>query len=136
MNELQWRAVIAGIFFGIWPLFMNRSGLSGNVSSAMFGISCFIWILPIALRSNGFTLPQANWWVVAAAGIFGALGLLSFNGMLAKATVKNVGTLFVLMTVVQIAVAALYQTVMTGRVTLDKAAGYATATLAAFLLLR
>jgi len=136
MNDLQLKAVLAGVFFCIWPLFMNRSGLSGNVSSAMFSAVAFIGVLPFALHSSGFAIPTANWAMVALAGFFGALGLLSFNGMLAGASLQNVGTLFVLMTVVQVAVAASYQAIMSGHLSIDKVGGYAAAAVAAYLLLR
>ena len=86
MNELQAKAVLAGVFFGIWPLLINRSGLNGNIGSACFSAAALIGVLPFALYSSGFTIPTANWTMVALAGFFGALGLLSFNGMLAGAS--------------------------------------------------
>jgi len=136
MSELWVKAALAGVFFGIWPLFMSRSGLSGNVSSVMFSAAALIGVLPVALYSNGVSIPTANWAMVILAGLFGALGLLSFNGMLASASAHNIGTLFVLMTVVQVAVAASYQTITSGHLSVEKAAGYAAAALAAYLLLR
>lgn len=137
MDSLQVKAILAGIFFGAWPLLMNRSGLSGNVSSVMFCLLVLIGVTPFAIYSNGFTIPTANWTLVILAGFFGAIGLLSFNGMLASASPQNVGTLFVLMIVVQTAVPALYQTIMSGGFPpIDKACGYAAAAVAAYLLLR
>lgn len=136
MNDLLVKAVLAGVFFGIWPLFMNRSGLNGNVSSAAYTAIALIGVLPFALYSSGFSLPMANWTMVVLAGLFGALGLLSFNGMLAGASLQNVGTLFVLMTVVQVVIAATYQTIMSGHVSIDRAGGYIAALVAAYLLLR
>lgn len=38
MNELQLRAVIAGVLFAVWPLVMNRSGVSGNLASGAFAL--------------------------------------------------------------------------------------------------
>lgn len=134
--NLQLKAILAGVFFGIWPLFMNRSGLSGNVSSVFFCLTALIGVLPFALYSNGFALPPANWTMVALAGLFAAAGLLFFNGMLASASQQNIGTLLVFVFVVQIAIAALYQIVMSGRLPLDKACGYVAAVVAAYLLLR
>ena len=135
MNDLLLKAVLAGVCFGIWPLLMNRSGLNGNVSSAAYTLIALIGVLPFALYSSGFSLPTANWTMVVLAGLFGAFGLLSFNGMLAGATLQNVGTLFVLMTVVQVAIAAAYQTFMSGHLTIDRAGGYIAALVAAYLLL-
>lgn len=135
--SLQMKAVLAGVFFGIWPLLMNRSGLTGNVSSACFSAVTLMFVLPFALSSSGFAIPTANWTMVAAAGFIGALGLLSFNGMLAGASLQEVGTLFVLMTVVQITVAAFYQTIMAGGIPpLEKVGGYTLAAASAYLLLR
>jgi VIT1/CCC1 family predicted Fe2+/Mn2+ transporter len=136
MNELQTKAILAGLFFGIWPLFMNRSGLSGNVSSVIFSAAVLIGVLPFALYSSGLSIPTANWTMVTFAGIFGALGLISFNGMLANASLQNVGILFILTLVTQTTVAASYQVLMSGHLPIDKACGYVAAIAAAYLLLR
>ncbi|KKS38964.1 MAG: hypothetical protein UV01_C0001G0040 [Parcubacteria group bacterium GW2011_GWA2_42_14] len=136
MNDLRVMAALAGIFFGLWPLFMNRSGLTGNVSSAAFCVAAFIGVLPFAIKSGVASLATANWLMVAFAGLFGALGLLSFNGMLAGSSIQNVGNMFVLMTVVQIVVASVYQAMMNGHVSIDKIGGYVAAAMAAYLLLR
>ncbi len=136
MNALQVKAMLAGVFFGCWPFLMNRSGLSGNVSAVCFSGAALIGVLPFALHSNGFSIPNANWLMVLFAGMFGALGLLFFNNVLAKASLQNVGTLFVLCNVMQVAVAGTYQTIMNGHLSFDKAIGYLAATVAAFFLLR
>ena len=135
MNKLQIFSVLAGICFGIWPLFMNRSGLTGNVSSAAFCLVALIGVLPFAIKSGSNSLATASWLMVVLAGLFGALGLLFFNGMLAKASMKTVGSLFVLMTVVQIAIPAIYQVIITGRLPLGKLTGFIAAVIAALLLL-
>lgn len=72
--------------------------------------------------------------MVTGACVAGGLGLLAFNGMLSRATPQTVGSLFVLMLVVQIATPALYQVINSGEVTVSKAVGFAAAILAAFLL--
>ena len=136
MTDLSLKAILAGVLFGIWPLLMNRSGLNGNVSSACFGIVTLIGVLPFAIYTNGFSIPTAKWTMIVLAGLCGALGLLAFNGMLAKASLDNVGTLFVLMTVVQIIVAASYQAYMKGFLSVDKFFGYVAAVVAAYLLFR
>ena len=134
--NLQTLAALAGIFFGIWPLFMNRSGLSGNVSSAIFSLGTLVVLIPVALGSNGLALPKANWAMVALACGTAALGLLSFNGMLAGATAKEGGTLFVIMILVQTATPALYSVMMNGGITPSKLAGFALAIVAGILLTR
>ena len=133
--SLQMKAALAGIFFGIWPLFMNRSGLSGNVSSAIFSLGTLVILLPVAIASNnGMSLPSANWLMVGTACILAAFGLLSFNGMLAGASPKEVGTLFVIMIVVQTATPAMYSIVLNGGMNWSKMCGFVAAIIAAVLL--
>lgn len=135
MNDLQVRAVLAGVFFGIWPLLMNRSGLGGNVSSAVFALGVLMVVSPFAFYElQGGTVTKIIWIMAAGACIFGGLGLLSFNGMLSKATPKTVGSLFVLMMVVQISIPAVYQIFKDGELTISKVIGFAAAILAAFML--
>ncbi|MGE5297781.1 MAG: hypothetical protein ACM3KM_01310 [Acidobacteriaceae bacterium] len=111
---------------------MNRSGLPGSVSSAVFSGVVFLFVVPFALKGGVATL-DANWVMAIGAGVVAAVGVLQFNGMLAKAIPQNVGTLFVLMIVVQVAIPAIYQVVMTG-LTVTKAAGFLAAIVAAILL--
>ena len=134
MTELQLKAALAGLFFGIWPLLMHRSGLSGNVSSAAFGLGAFLVVLPFALPKIG-QIGEADKTMIILSCLLGGFGLLSFNGMLSKATKEQVGPLIVLMTVVQIAVPALYQVVIAGKITIAQGAGFAAAILAAILLI-
>lgn len=136
VNDLQIRAMLAGVAWGIWPLVMNKSGLNGNVSSAAFSVVVLLSVLPFALGSMGGALATANWTAVIIAGLCGAGGMLMFNGMLAKATPQNVGVLFVTMMVVQMAIPALYQVVKDGNLSVSKAIGFAAAFVAAVLLTR
>lgn len=133
--DLYLKAALAGVFFGIWPLLMNRSGLSGNVSAGAFTGLVLAGLLPFALYSNGFTVPKANWGFVLAAGTFGVLGMLCFNGMLAGATPLNVGNLFIFCIIIQVVTPAVYQTMKAG-LSPDKAIGYVAALIAAYFLLR
>lgn len=134
MTELHIRAILAGVFFGIWPLLMNRSGLTGNISSAVFALGVLIVVLPFALYEFSNVTISVSWTMVISACVFGGFGMLAFNGMLSRATPKTVGSLFVLMLVVQIAIPALYQIVSGGGLTISKSIGFAAAILAAFLL--
>ena len=134
---LQLKAILAGMCFAIWPLFMNRTGLSGNVSSAIYCAMVLIGVLPFALQSNGFSIPAANWTMVGFAGVFGILGLLSFNGMLSSASSQDVGILLVLVIVAQIPIIALHQIIVTGgHLSIDKIGGCIATAIAAYLLLR
>lgn len=134
--SLHMKAVIAGLLFGAWPFFMNRSGLSGNLAAAFFAIVTISVIMPATLYSNGLTIPAANWTMVSIAGIIGGIGILLFNGMLTEASAKAVGDLFVITLVMQIVVAATYQVIVNGGVPVEKIFGYAAAAVAAYLLLK
>jgi hypothetical protein len=134
MNDLKVRAMLAGLAFGLWPLFMNRSRLNGNMSSLAFGAVATLVVLPVALTSARGAAAVADWKMVMIAGVLGACGLLFFNAVLAKAVPTEVGKLFVLMVVVQISVPALYQVIMSRHLSLATACGFAAAVLAACLL--
>lgn len=134
--NLKLLAILSGLFFGVWPLFMNKSGLNGNVASAAFCTMVLIGVLPLALYSSGGNWPSPNWTMLVSAGFFSLLGLVCFNGMLAKATIQNIGPLLVLSLVCQAIVAAGYQIFVTRSLPLDKGAGYAFASVAVYLLLR
>ena len=139
MDNLIVKAVVAGLFFGAWPLLMNRSGMSGNVASLVFSAVVLLCVIPFALRpimSGSVDLAQASWAMAILAGVAAAVGMMVFNGMLAKATPQSVGTLFVLMILVQTTVPVVYDTVMNGGISLTKAAGFVLAAAAAFLLAR
>ncbi len=134
MTDLHYKAILAGLFFGIWPILMNRSGLPGNVSSAAFSLGVAVIVLPFALRQAYTVSFSPVWLMVIGACVTGALGILFFNGMLSKTTPETVGTLFVLMIVVQVSVPAVNQIIMNGELTLKTGAGFAAAIIAAFLL--
>jgi hypothetical protein len=135
MNSLQIKAAMAGIFFGLWPLFMNRSKLSGNVSSALFSLIVFVCVLPFAIGGLK-SVAGMDWKMAAAAGIAGAIGVMCFNGMLAKATKEDVGMLFVIMIVVQTTIPAAYSIYMNGSMSPTKGIGFVLAFVAAILLTR
>jgi len=131
--SLQAKAMLAGVFFGIWPLMMNRSGLTGNVSAVVMTVVSLICVAPFAFSNMG-NLASANWFMGIGAGVVASLGIMSFNGMLAKATPQNVSSLFVLMIVVQAATPAMYSIVQNGGMNWTKACGFAAAIVAAILL--
>ena len=133
MDNLYAKAVLAGLSFGVWPLLMNRSGLNGNIATFIFTSIVLVSVFPFAFGSMG-NIHNANWLMVIGAGIFGAIGMLSFNNILAKATPQIVSSLFVLMLTVQIIAPAIYQVVV-GGITIAKGFGFALAMIAAVLLL-
>lgn len=136
MGYLYMRVIVAGVCFALWPICMNRSGLSGNVSSAVFSLATLLVVLPFALGNNGLAIPTADWRMVLLAGVFGSLGLLSFNGMLARVTPQNLGTFFVLTNLVQLAVVASSQAIMNGSLPPQRIMGYVFAAVATYLLVR
>jgi len=133
MDSLSVKAVLVGILFGIWPLLMSRSGLSGNISSFVLVLVMLVCILPFSIGSFG-EIFNANLWFAISAAILGAAGLLFFNGILFKATPQNLGPLLVLIFVIQIIVPSMYHIIMTGGVTVTKGIGFVLAIVAAILL--
>ena len=135
MESLEIKSVAAGILFGIWPLFMNRSGLAGNLGTFVFASVVLLCVLPFAAGSLS-NIENAHWVYAIVAGIFGALGLLAFNSMLSKTTPQNVGILIVLMIVVQTVVPAVYQAIMNGGLPFSKIIGLVLAAVSAVLLVK
>jgi len=137
--NIQTKAVLAGVFFGIWPLIMNKSGLNGFVSSALFsGIACLI-ILPFSASQWGslHAISATSWMLVVVSAAIGAMGLIAFNGMLAQAKPQDVSTLFVLMVIAQTAVPAIYKIFLNGgELSMDKVYGFILAGIAAHLLIK
>jgi hypothetical protein len=136
MRDQYIRAVMAGLFFTAWPIFMNRSGLTGNISSAIFAFGCCLVCLPFAAleyhNSSGVSVSRL---MIVGACVFGGAGALAFNAMLAKASPQQISALIVLTLVVQTVSLAAYQAVVNGGITLSKIIGFAAAIVAAFLLI-
>ncbi len=135
MNRLLVLALVSGLFFGIWPLVMNRSNLTGYMSATIFSLSCFGLCLPFALYGGVRQSANVNWWVGIAAGLVAGVGLLFFNKMLAGAQKETVGMLFVANLLVQVSVPVIYTIIQTGSCSPKRAMGVLAA-IAAVLLLR
>lgn len=139
MDTLVVLTCISGIFFGVWPLFMNKSGLPGHISPSVFSTIGLAMVLPMALRGlSKVAFVNANWGMAIGAGISGGLGMIFFSRMLAEAKndAPRAAMLIALMTVIQVTVAALYKIALTRAITPSQAIGFMTAALTAFLLLR
>lgn len=126
MSKLQFLSAFAGVCFGIWPLFFNRSGVQGHAASAVYTIGVLACLLPFSLGKLGYSFSSANWAMLAPACLIGSLGLLTFNNMLTKATQFEVAALFIIMVVVQTMVPALYDVFQNG-ITANKLIGFALA---------
>lgn len=136
MSDLQLKAVLAGALLGLWPLFMNRSGLTGTFAAAIVTALSLAVIMPavwLNQEAGWTTVSGARWAAVAAAALASGLGLLVFNSMISSASPAAIGSLFLLMLIVQACVPAIY-TMTVGGPTLRKAAGLVAAGIAIVLL--
>lgn len=134
VGNLAIKMAAAGVLFGIWPLLMSRSGLTGTTSTAVFATIVLVFVMPVAFIS-GFNTTGANWRFAVAAACCGAIGLILFNAALAEATQESLGKLFVIMIIVQTALPAAYHVVMNHGMTFKTGVGFAAAILAAILLI-
>lgn len=136
MKDVHFYAIIAGVLFGLWPIFMNRSGVDGFASATLFVGIAFIVVAPVAFFSGQIqqvSLTPILMFAVAA-GVCGGLGTLLFNTMLAKVTPREVGMMFILMLMFQLAVPAIYHMVQSGDYSPRKMVGIAGAFMVAYLL--
>lgn len=138
MDKLQIKMALAGICFGIYPLLLNRSKISGNLSSVTFTlVVCTLVSLYVGkeLRTL-FTMDWSavRWPFIVGAGALSAVGMLLLTGVLAEASKDRVGLLIVVMLVVNTAVAAGYQVAMDRGLSLARCAGFALAIAAIVLL--
>lgn len=127
------KMVVAGVLFGIWPLFLKRSGLPETTSLCVFSFLVSLCVMPIAIK-NGITLAGANWGFIIAAGCCSGIGLLIFMSAVQKASPESLGSLLPIMVIAQIAILAVYQVIMSGHLTLKMSMGFVAAVLTAFLL--
>ncbi len=135
MNDLWLKTAIAGVFFGAWPLIMNKSKLPANFSTIVFcGAGLMVATIPLFLKQTGGSLTGASWTIAIISGLVGGIGLLSFSGMLAKATPETVSTFFLVNLLIQISVPALYQVAITRNLSASRGLGFLAAGLAAYLL--
>jgi drug/metabolite transporter (DMT)-like permease len=136
MRDIYAYAIVSGILFGFWPLLMNRSGLDGFASAALFTAVAFLVVAPVALWSG--QVQQISFtpllFFALAAGVCGGLGVLVFNTGLAKVTTQEVGMLFIIMLMFQLAVPAVYHMIQTGDYSPRTLAGIAGAFLVVYLL--
>ncbi len=52
MNNLQFKVAMAGICFAVYPLVLNRSGLTGNISAASSNLILFCYIFDRTYETN------------------------------------------------------------------------------------
>jgi len=132
-KQLILLAIAAGFSFGIYPLFLNKSQLSGTVMSAIFTFLVFLCLSPFLIGQMK-PLVEANWWMLSVAAVSSAIGMFCMTRFIATSTPSVVSTLIVLMVVVQALVTSSYQIVVDKGLSLAKGAGFLCA-LAAIVLL-
>lgn len=127
-------AVLSGMFFAIWPLFMSRSGLSSYLAAAVFGACSLIVVTPFAMHDGVSTLQQAKWLPIFLAGLTGAAGMLIYTNILTTADLKDLGSLIIISTLSQMMIGALYESWQSGDISYQKLIGYVLAITSVFLL--
>jgi hypothetical protein len=134
MDALYLKAILAGLCFGLWPLFMNKSGLNSAEASAALSLFLLAVVTPFLLVNGFQQLSVVRWEMALPACIFDALGLLALNSLLSTASSAQAGSAFVIVTVVQIAVPAAYLAILAGGLTPRSGIGLVAATIAVYLL--
>ena len=121
------------MLFGIWPIFLSKSGLTWNVSAMIFTGLVFLFTAIVGVRGIA-TMGPVRWDLIIIASFLSAAGIICFNAMLAKATSQNIGIYLALVALLQISIPALYQSCMSGGISPTKCAGFIFAAIAATLL--
>ncbi|HZC97897.1 MAG TPA: hypothetical protein VE267_17545 [Bradyrhizobium sp.] len=134
MDPLYLKAILAGLCFGVWPLFMNKSGLNSVEASAALSLFLLAIATPFLLVNGVQQLSTIRWQMVLPACLFDALGLLALNSLLSSASSAQAGSAFVIVTVVQVAVPAAYLALLGGGLTPRSGMGLVAAAIAVYLL--
>lgn len=129
----QTKAILAGFFFGLYPLMLKHSKLSGNMTSLLFTFAVFAVIVPFAWKELG-TIHNTFWPAIIGAGVASGFGMLCMTSMLAQTPQERIGMLILSMIVTQSVVTVIFQIVIDKGVTLTKIIGFACAGIAIILL--
>ncbi|OHA34986.1 MAG: hypothetical protein A2928_03355 [Candidatus Taylorbacteria bacterium RIFCSPLOWO2_01_FULL_45_15b] len=133
MDKLQLKAILAGILFGIYPLLLNKSRLTGNIMATSLSLLVCIFILPFAFGEIK-CLATADWKMLIGAGVASAVGMMCLSSFLALSKPSSVGVLIILMIITQATVTAVYQMIMDKGITTAKLFGFGCAAIAIVLL--
>jgi hypothetical protein len=134
MDPLYSKAILAGLCFGVWPLFMNKSGLNSVEASAALSLFLLAIATPFLLVNGVQQLSTIRWQMALPACLFDALGLLALNSLLSSASSAQAGSGVVIVTVVQVAVPAAYLAMLAGGLTPRSGMGLVAAAIAVYLL--
>lgn len=121
--------MLAGLFFGFWPLLMNRSGMKANTFTVMAVSFTLVCVFPFFIKEFNY-FSGVNWKYAISAFATGTMGAVLFNNVLETATKKEVGYLFIVMTMIQISVPAVYSVMQSGGITMKTFFGFVFAVLA------
>ncbi len=137
MIDLLTYSAISGVLFGLWPLFMQRSGIKNvDVSTVVMEMIVLAVLLPFGLRNvSTFDWTQMSWVYTILASVSAAFGVLIFNTGLSKSSDVTLSTYFVVMIVIQTSVPAVYEVFKNG-MSVSKFIGFMLAGLAAYFLLK
>ncbi len=126
-------AILAGVAFGAWPIVMHQSNLGGTAMLVFLNIIIIGMTLPFML-SKPLEFGSVDWrWAIAASVIAG-IGMLAFTDMLPRTTPATLGTLYMIVLLVQFTFPLVYRMVMGGRMSTTQIAGILLASAAVVLL--
>jgi quinol-cytochrome oxidoreductase complex cytochrome b subunit len=132
--ELLWKAVLAGMLFGIWPLLIKASGLNAGTVTVLGSGLMILFVMPFAL-ANGISLGESKWWwLIFVMSSMTAVACLTFNGIMAEAKPSSAGLLFIIMLVMQTVAPAVYHSIVNQHLSIRTLAGFITAITACILL--
>lgn len=134
-NELLVRAIVSGVMFGVWPLVLSRSGLNGNVSTAIIAVIGLTIVSTFAVRDfDPVKFLESRWLLWLLAGVLAGCAIMIFNGGLAVAG-DDVAMFFVVNLIMQITVTAIYDAFVKGP-SASKIVGFILVGIAAYLFKR
>lgn len=128
--------LLAGLFFGIWPLFMKHSGIRDFAVSTIVMESVVLVVVILAgFRSlSGIDLASTNWLFLVLSGVSAALGVLAFNNGMATVGEQGTSVFIVFTMLVQLCVTAGYQVWLAGGLTSSQTIGFTFAGIAVYFL--
>jgi len=124
MNKTTLLALLAGVCFGAWPIFMQKSGLNGFTQAFVFSFILVVIVTPIAYFGHG-DLTQIQWRMAVIAAIIGAFGTIIYTSAISKAltTQTSLATVILIQVVVQTVVPVVWEAIQTKTMPTTKLVG-------------
>lgn len=87
-SALLLMSIATGVFFCVWPLRMNQSGLPGPAAMFVYASVTIVASTLVLLLSGGAweAIRGRALWIGVQAGVLNVLGVLAFTTMLSKAS--------------------------------------------------